>query len=139
VLGQDAGSVVLQGHAQASWEHRSGTLVRYTLHVVTHDAMGTHICGVRGERDGGRRRYTGRYATLCQWYSPGFVCADPALISLERCTPKLVDVQLKLYFVFLRSVRRLLVTANVPSLPSLVTLMMEALSSPEMSVHNKNC
>jgi hypothetical protein len=39
------------------------------------------------------------------------------------------------YFVFLRNVRRLLVTANVvPSSPILVTLMMEALSSSKMSV-----
>jgi hypothetical protein len=37
-------------------------------------------------------------------------------------------------FVFFRSVRRLLVTANVPSSPILVTLMMEALSSSETSV-----
>jgi hypothetical protein len=37
-------------------------------------------------------------------------------------------------FVFLRSVRRLLVTANVPSSPILVTLMTEALSSSETSV-----
>jgi hypothetical protein len=36
--------------------------------------------------------------------------------------------------VFLRSVRRSLVTANVPSSPTPVTLMMEALSSSEMSV-----
>jgi hypothetical protein len=36
--------------------------------------------------------------------------------------------------VFLRSVRRLLVTANVPSSPILVILMMEALSSSETSV-----
>jgi hypothetical protein len=37
--------------------------------------------------------------------------------------------------VFLRSVRRLLVTASVvPSSPILVTLMMEALSSSETSV-----
>jgi hypothetical protein len=37
--------------------------------------------------------------------------------------------------LFLRSVRRLLVTANVvPSSPILVTLMMEALRSPETSV-----
>jgi hypothetical protein len=36
--------------------------------------------------------------------------------------------------VFLRSVRRLLVTANVPSSPILVTLMMEALISSETSV-----
>jgi hypothetical protein len=38
------------------------------------------------------------------------------------------------HFVFLRSVLRLLVTANVPSSPILVTLMMEALSSSETSV-----
>jgi hypothetical protein len=38
-------------------------------------------------------------------------------------------------FVFLRSVRRLLVTANVgPSSPILVTLMKKALSSSETSV-----
>jgi hypothetical protein len=36
--------------------------------------------------------------------------------------------------VFLRSVRRLLVTANVPSSQILVTLMMEALSSSETSI-----
>jgi hypothetical protein len=37
--------------------------------------------------------------------------------------------------VFLRSVRRLLVTANVvPSLPILVTVVKEALSSSETSV-----
>jgi hypothetical protein len=36
--------------------------------------------------------------------------------------------------VFLRSVLRLLVTANVPSSPILVTLMMEALSSSKTSV-----
>jgi hypothetical protein len=37
--------------------------------------------------------------------------------------------------IFLRSVRRLLVTASVvPSSPILVTLMMEALSSSETSV-----
>jgi hypothetical protein len=39
------------------------------------------------------------------------------------------------YMVFLRSVRRLLVTASVvPSSPILVTLMKEALSSSETSV-----
>jgi hypothetical protein len=39
------------------------------------------------------------------------------------------------HIVFLRSVLRLLVTASVvPSLPILVTLMKEALSSSEMSV-----
>jgi hypothetical protein len=35
---------------------------------------------------------------------------------------------------FLRSVRQLLVTDNVPSSPILVTLMMEALSSSKTSV-----
>jgi hypothetical protein len=40
----------------------------------------------------------------------------------------------KFHFVFLHGVRRLLVTANVPSSPILVTLMMEALSSSETSV-----
>jgi hypothetical protein len=41
------------------------------------------------------------------------------------------------YFVFLRSVRRLLVTAEVPSSPILVILMMEALSSSETSVFTR--
>jgi hypothetical protein len=36
------------------------------------------------------------------------------------------------------SMRRLLVTANVPSSPILVTLMMEALSFSETSVLNKS-
>jgi hypothetical protein len=36
--------------------------------------------------------------------------------------------------VYLRSVLRLLVTANVPSLPILVTLMMEAINSSETSI-----
>jgi hypothetical protein len=38
------------------------------------------------------------------------------------------------HFVFLRSVSRFLVTANVPSSPIFVTLMMEALSSSETLV-----
>jgi hypothetical protein len=38
------------------------------------------------------------------------------------------------YFVFLRSVRPLLVTANVTNSPIFDTLMMEALSSSETSV-----
>jgi hypothetical protein len=38
------------------------------------------------------------------------------------------------HFVFLRSGRRLLVTADVPSSPILVTLMMEALSSTQTPV-----
>jgi hypothetical protein len=39
-----------------------------------------------------------------------------------------------LYIIFLHSVRRLLVTANVPSSPILVTLMMQTLCSSETSV-----
>jgi hypothetical protein len=42
--------------------------------------------------------------------------------------------RLALVRLFLRSVRQLLVTANVPSSPILDTLMMEALSSFETSV-----
>jgi hypothetical protein len=38
------------------------------------------------------------------------------------------------HIVFLRNVRRLLVTANVPSSPILVILMMEALRSSETPV-----
>jgi hypothetical protein len=40
-------------------------------------------------------------------------------------------------FLFLRSGRRLLVRANVPSSPILVTLMMEALGSSETSVRTR--
>jgi hypothetical protein len=39
-----------------------------------------------------------------------------------------------MHFVFLRSVRRLLVTANVPSSPIIVILMMGELSSSETTV-----
>jgi hypothetical protein len=39
--------------------------------------------------------------------------------------------------VFLRSLRRLLVTANVPSSPIVFTLMMETLGSSETSVITK--
>jgi hypothetical protein len=40
--------------------------------------------------------------------------------------------------VFLRSVRRLLITGNdVPSSPTLVTMMMQALSSSETSVFTR--
>jgi hypothetical protein len=50
---------------------------------------------------------------------------------------KKYKVQVQVYSVCLRSVRRLLVTANVPSSPILVTLMMEAPSSSETSVHTR--
>jgi hypothetical protein len=45
-----------------------------------------------------------------------------------------VSEELSASIRFLRRVRRLLVTANVPSSPILVTLMMEALRSSETSV-----
>jgi hypothetical protein len=44
------------------------------------------------------------------------------------------DLSSSIIRVLLRSVRQLLVMANVPSSPILVTLMMEALSSSEPSV-----
>jgi hypothetical protein len=51
----------------------------------------------------------------------------------EEHSPSIIRV--KKYYVFLRSVRQLLVTANVfPNLLILVTLMMEALHSSETSV-----
>jgi hypothetical protein len=43
----------------------------------------------------------------------------------------------KYHVVFLRSVRRLLVNANVPRSPIIVTLMMEVLRSSETSVLTK--
>jgi hypothetical protein len=49
-------------------------------------------------------------------------------------TSNLRALRRNVFFVFLRSVHRLLVTANVPSSPILVALMKEALSSSEMSV-----
>jgi hypothetical protein len=51
----------------------------------------------------------------------------------EEC--RLLGCENDSHMAFLRSVRRLLVTANiVPSSPILVTLMMKALSSSETSV-----
>jgi hypothetical protein len=52
-------------------------------------------------------------------------------VTSSRCN---VRKNTKSYKAFLRSVRRLLVTANVPSSPILVTLMMEAITSSETSV-----
>jgi uncharacterized protein involved in exopolysaccharide biosynthesis len=58
---------------------------------------------------------------------------NPVPTSQETQEP---DISIEiLYIVFLRSVRRLIVTANVvPSSPILVTLMMKALYSSETSV-----
>jgi hypothetical protein len=59
---------------------------------------------------------------------------------LRRVAPVRTDVseELSAFFVFLRSVRRLLVTSSVvPSSPILVTLMKEELNSSESSVHTK--
>jgi hypothetical protein len=58
-------------------------------------------------------------------------------VMLRRVTLVRTDVseELSAHFVFLCSVRRLLVTANVvPSSPILVTLMKEALSSSKTPV-----
>jgi hypothetical protein len=52
---------------------------------------------------------------------------SPVRYGLYLCVP--YGYHNKQRLVFLRSVRRLLVTADVPSSPSLVTLMKEALSS----------
>jgi hypothetical protein len=53
----------------------------------------------------------------------------------SHCHENLKSDIFQVYFVFLRSVRRLLVMANVvPSSPILVTLMMGALLSSETSV-----
>jgi hypothetical protein len=58
-----------------------------------------------------------------------------AVTSNRRTLRRNTKSKVQSHFVFLRSVRRLRVTANVvPSSPILVTLMMEALSSSEMSV-----
>jgi hypothetical protein len=55
-------------------------------------------------------------------------------VSIIRVT-RLGELGTKCVIVFLRSVRRLLVTANVvPTSPILVTLMMEALRSSDTSV-----
>jgi hypothetical protein len=54
---------------------------------------------------------------------------------LKRATRRNIPEDTILHFVFLRSVHRLLVTANVvPSSRILVTLIKEALSSSETSV-----
>jgi hypothetical protein len=47
---------------------------------------------------------------------------------LEECSTSTISI------IFLHSVRRLLITANVPSSPILISLMMEVLHSSETSV-----
>jgi hypothetical protein len=59
--------------------------------------------------------------------------SDELRASFIRVT-KIGVLETTLDFVLLRSVRRLLVTANVPISPILVALMMEALSSSETPV-----
>jgi hypothetical protein len=56
-------------------------------------------------------------------------CKDRGFGGTDACCE-----EIQIHFVFLRSMCRLLVTANVPSSPILVTLMLEALSSSETSV-----
>jgi hypothetical protein len=53
--------------------------------------------------------------------------------SIIRAT-RISELGTTYYLVFLCSMNRLLVTANIPSSPTLVTLMMEALSFSETSV-----
>jgi hypothetical protein len=53
---------------------------------------------------------------------------------IGELVPTLAVTSNRAHFVFLRSVRRLLVRANVPRSPILVTLMMEALRSSETLV-----
>jgi hypothetical protein len=56
------------------------------------------------------------------------------LVALVR-TDVSEEISASIVFLLLRSVRRLLVTDNVvPTSPILVTLMMEALSSSEISI-----
>jgi hypothetical protein len=58
----------------------------------------------------------------------------PDMPVTKLCT-RTICISEEIHLVFLRSVRRLLVTASaLPSSPILVTLMMEALSSSETSV-----
>jgi hypothetical protein len=61
---------------------------------------------------------------------------DGALVTSGQCIGGAANTHTHTHFVFLRSLRRLLVTTNVvPSSPILVTMMMmEALSSSEKSV-----
>jgi tartrate dehydratase alpha subunit/fumarate hydratase class I-like protein len=54
-------------------------------------------------------------------------------VTINRRTLR-TNNNIPLFLVFLRSVRRLIVTANVPSSPILVTLMMDGLGSSETSV-----
>jgi hypothetical protein len=60
--------------------------------------------------------------------------ASPGM--LRRVTLVITDVSEELIasFVFLRSVHRLLVTANVPRSPILVTLVKEMVNSSETSI-----
>jgi hypothetical protein len=53
---------------------------------------------------------------------------------MQKSVPSHKLVTVNFHFIFLRSVHRLLVTANVPSSPILVTLMIEAPSSSLTSV-----
>jgi hypothetical protein len=71
-----------------------------------------------------QRRWLSRYSSLVGRYA---VTVARTGVSEERIT-----------LVFLCSVLQFLVTANVPSSPTHVTLMMEATSSSETSVFYKN-
>jgi hypothetical protein len=57
-----------------------------------------------------------------------------AVTSNDVCCEEIVSRTVRVIILFLRSALRLLVTANVPSSPILVTLMKEALGFSETSV-----
>jgi hypothetical protein len=59
---------------------------------------------------------------------------NASIIMVTRISELGTTIIQSAHFVFLRSVHQLLVMADVPSSPVLVTLMMEALSSSETSV-----
>jgi hypothetical protein len=71
------------------------------------------------------------FVMLCPVALVGTDVLEERSASIFRVTRVITKIQYKnKYFVFLRSVRRLLVmTIVVPSSPILVTVMMEALSS----------
>jgi hypothetical protein len=71
----------------------------------------------------------------CCWASPVQCFSGPSTAVFVLNISHITCMLVLNYFVFLRSVHRLLPTANVvPSSQILVTLMMEALSSSETSV-----
>jgi hypothetical protein len=72
------------------------------------------------------------YFCLCKFLETNSCAKLQILVyylSQVRMIQVIPDIPLLAEEILLRSVRRLIVTANVPSSPILVTLMMEALNS----------